>query len=109
MQVFYTAAGRREPIIGVVGALQYDVITSRLDSEYGVSARIEPASFALARWVVNPDADVPSLGGGNVVGADRQERKVILFTTEWELHYFERHHPTIALSSESPDSDLSLR
>ena len=27
MQVFYTAAGRREPIVGVVGALQLDVIT----------------------------------------------------------------------------------
>ena len=27
MQVFYTAAGRREPIVGVVGQLQLDVIT----------------------------------------------------------------------------------
>ena len=109
MQVFYTASGRREPIIGVVGALQYDVIASRLESEYGVSARIEPASFALARWVVSPDADVPSLGGGNVVAADRHDRRVILFTTEWELHYFERHHSAIALSSESPEIDLSAR
>ena len=30
MQVFYVTAGRREPIVGVVGALQFDVITSRL-------------------------------------------------------------------------------
>ena len=27
MQVFYTASGRREPIVGVVGQLQLDVIT----------------------------------------------------------------------------------
>ena len=33
MQVFYVTAGRREPIVGVVGALQFDVITSRLRSE----------------------------------------------------------------------------
>jgi hypothetical protein len=29
MQVFYVDSGRREPIVGVVGALQFDVITSR--------------------------------------------------------------------------------
>ena len=46
MQVFYVAAGRREPIVGVVGALQLDVITSRLQTEYGVSVAIEPASFS---------------------------------------------------------------
>ena len=33
MQVFFVAAGRREPIVGVVGALQFDVITSRLRTE----------------------------------------------------------------------------
>ena len=36
MQVFYVTSGRREPIVGVVGALQFDVITSRLRTEYGV-------------------------------------------------------------------------
>ena len=43
MQVFYVAAGRREPIVGVVGALQFDVIVSRLRTEYGVAVDIEPA------------------------------------------------------------------
>ena len=51
MQVFFTSAGRREPIVGVVGALQYDVITSRLANEYGVAAEIEPAGYAAARWL----------------------------------------------------------
>ena len=49
MQVFYVAAGRREPIVGVVGALQFDVITSRLRSEYGVEVEIEPAGYR--RWL----------------------------------------------------------
>ena len=54
MQVFYTASGRREPIVGVVGALQLDVITSRLRSEYGVDVSIDPATFTAARWVADP-------------------------------------------------------
>ena len=33
MQVFYRPGGRREPIVGVVGALQFDVIVSRLRIE----------------------------------------------------------------------------
>ena len=33
MQVFYRAGGRREPIVGVVGALQFDVIVSRLRTD----------------------------------------------------------------------------
>ena len=102
MQVFYLSAGRREPLIGVVGALQYDVIASRLKSEYGVLASIEPTSYALARWVEKADGTLPPLGGGSVVATDNHERRVILFATEWELRYFERHHPTIALVAESP-------
>ena len=55
MQVFYVTAGRREPIVGVVGALQFDVIASRLRTEYGVAVDIEPAGYTVARWLGNPD------------------------------------------------------
>ncbi len=102
MQVFYVSAGRREPLVGVVGALQYDVIASRLKSEYNVVAEVEPMSYALARWVGPTDHPIPPLGGGSVVAADSRDRPVILFPTEWELRYFERHHPGIPLLSESP-------
>src|SRR4029079_14588696 len=47
MQIFYVAGGRREPIVGVVGALQFEVITSRLRSEYGVAVEIEPAKYSV--------------------------------------------------------------
>src|SRR4030095_14188509 len=41
MQVFYVTAGRREPIVGVVGALQFDLIANRLKTEYGVAVEID--------------------------------------------------------------------
>src|ERR1700716_2289526 len=62
MQVFYLSTGRREPIVGVVGALQFDVIVSRLASEYGVTAEIETTGYTAARWVET--AALPPLGGG---------------------------------------------
>jgi len=100
MQVFFLSAGRREPIIGVVGALQYDVIASRLKNEYGVMAEIQPVEYAAARWLGS--ADVSSPGGSNVMAVDRHDRHVILFESEWGLRYFERHHPDVVLLAESP-------
>jgi peptide chain release factor 3 len=102
MQVFYVAAGRREPIVGVVGALQFDVIASRLRTEYGVAAEIEPAGYAVARWLDGPARPTPSLGSQSAVAMDRQERRVLLFGSEWELQYFQRHHPDVPLLAESP-------
>jgi peptide chain release factor 3 len=100
MQVFYLSTGRREPIIGVVGALQYDVIASRLKNEYGVVAEVEPVGYTSARWLGS--AGRPSLGGSNVMVTDRHDRSVILFESEWGLRYFERHHPEVVLLAESP-------
>lgn len=102
MQVFYLASSRREPIIGVVGALQYDVIASRLKNEYGVTAEIEPRDYAAARWLGNAASPPPRLGGTSVIAVDSHDRRVILFTSEWELRYFERHHPDVVLFEESP-------
>jgi peptide chain release factor 3 len=102
MQVFYLASGRREPMLGVVGALQYDVIASRLKNEYGVAAEIEPQAYAAARWLGDVDGPSPPLGGACVMTADSHGRRVILFTSEWELRYFERHHPDVKLFEESP-------
>ena len=102
MQVFYVAAGRREPIVGVVGALQLDVITSRLQTEYGVSVAIEPLSLSAARWAADETRPLPSLGGQPVVAVDRQERRALLFESEWELQYFQRQYPGVQLLAESP-------
>ena len=100
MQVFYLSSSRRTPVIGVVGALQYDVITSRLTGEYGVSATIEPVAYAAARWLSS--AGSPAPGGSNAMATDRHDRPVILFESEWGLRYFERHHPDVVLLEESP-------
>jgi peptide chain release factor 3 len=102
LQVFYVSAGRREPIVGVVGSLQFDVIVSRLRTEYGVAADIEPAGYAAARWLGDAGQPVPSLGGQSVVAMDRQDRRVLLFGSEWDLQYFERQHPDVLLLEESP-------
>ena len=104
MQLFYISGARREPIVGVVGALQFDVITSRLRTEYGVAATVVPMPYAAARWVADPARPLPLLGGQTVTATDRRDRRVLLFGSEWERQYFERQHPEIVLLAESPVS-----
>lgn len=42
-------------IVGAVGVLQFDVVVSRLKSEYKVEAIYEPVNVATARWVTCDD------------------------------------------------------
>ncbi|MFQ5623107.1 MAG: peptide chain release factor 3, partial [Paracoccaceae bacterium] len=41
-------------IIGVVGPLQFDVLASRIEMEYGLPVRFEPTQFTSARWLSGP-------------------------------------------------------
>ncbi|MCB1433134.1 MAG: peptide chain release factor 3, partial [Alphaproteobacteria bacterium] len=42
-------------IVGVVGALQLDVLADRLASEYGVPVSFEPARYEVMRWIASDD------------------------------------------------------
>ena len=40
-----------QPLVGVVGTLQLDVLQARLGAEYGIAIGFEAVPYALARWV----------------------------------------------------------
>lgn len=50
VQVFNPLDGA-PPIIGVVGALQLDVLVERMAAEYNLPVRFEPTRFVLGRWI----------------------------------------------------------
>ena len=45
-----------QPIVGVVGTLQLDVLIARMQGEYGVGIGFEPVPYSLARWVTGERA-----------------------------------------------------
>ena len=55
VQVFRPLANN-DLIVGAVGVLQFDVVVSRLKSEYNVEAIYENVNVATARWVESTDA-----------------------------------------------------
>jgi len=57
-----------QPIVGVVGTLQLDVLQARLVGEYGVAIGFEPIPYALARWVSGEKAAMTRFMAENRTG-----------------------------------------
>jgi peptide chain release factor 3 len=102
IQLFYpVATGSREPVLAAVGALQFDVVRYRLESEYTVETEMDPLSYSAVRWVSGDDAEITTIGNGRgrMRAEDRDGRPVILFTTEWDLRYAEENAANVTFSS----------
>ncbi len=54
-----------QPIVGVVGTLQLDVLQARLGAEYGVGIGFDAVPFTLARWVSGEKAALERFLGEN--------------------------------------------
>jgi peptide chain release factor 3 len=102
MQVFTLYEGlRSEPILAVVGELQFDVMKSRLESEYNVETTVSVLPYKLARWVdLDVDAVVKmTLPTRSKITTDNAGHPVILFSSSWELEYAEKENPGVAFLS----------
>ncbi|MCW5966794.1 MAG: peptide chain release factor 3 [Bryobacterales bacterium] len=99
VQVYYSvSAARREPILGAVGRLQFDVVESRMLQEYGAKVRMEPMSFSCARWMkADPDAmdSIRWPSRGIEVCRDHEGHLVCLFESAWDLRMISQNHPKV--------------
>jgi peptide chain release factor 3 len=98
MQVFVLHDGlRSEPVLAVVGELQFDVLQSRLETEYNVETTIAHLPYKLARWI---DRDVDDVARMNLpsksrIALDSSDRPLVLFTSTWELEYAQKENPGV--------------
>lgn len=98
MQVLYDAnAVQRDPILAVVGVLQFEVVQARLEEEYRVKTRLEPLPHSLARWVEGDEAQIEQLPWQYGVKKlqDRDGRLVGLFNSEHELAFYGNKFPEV--------------
>jgi peptide chain release factor 3 len=98
VQVFYDRHRReREPILGAVGVLQFDVMQYRLKAEYGVAVRFERLNFQHARWVGNEDFDPEQFERqtGATCLLDVEERPLVLFENDFRLQRALDNHPEL--------------
>ena len=88
VQVFFDRHRlEREPILGAVGQLQFEVMQYRLKSEYNVEVRLEPLKFQHARWIGNPDFDPDAFerSSGATCLLDIEQRPLVLFENDFRL------------------------
>jgi peptide chain release factor 3 len=98
VQIFYdVTALRREPILAVVGQLQFDVVRARLESEYGVATALQPLPHLFARWVDGPEEVFNRLPSRSEVllARNSQNRMVALFDSPFYLKYFAEKYPEL--------------
>ena len=105
VQVLYdTDPSKRDPILAAVGQLQLEVVQYRLENEYGVTSRLEPLEFSVARWVSGGWPALERVGRlfNCKTVRDAWDRPVLLFRNDWNLHQLQEDHPELELHGVAP-------
>ncbi|MDC0709993.1 peptide chain release factor 3 [Stigmatella sp. ncwal1] len=96
--------GMKDPIVGVVGALQFEVLQYRLEHEYGAKIALDRLPFSHARWVVGPNFEPKAFDweGNRQTVQDRDGLPLVLFRDDWALQHAEQKHPELKFLNEAP-------
>ncbi len=88
-------------IVGVVGALQFEVLASRIELEYGLPVRFEQSQFTSARWISGDKEAVENFTNINKqhISYDHDGDPVYLTRLQWDIDRVIRDHPEIKLSA----------
>ncbi len=88
-------------IVGVVGALQFEVLASRIELEYGLPVRFEASQFTSARWVSGDKATVDKFVNENKghMASDNDGDSVYLTRLQWDIDRVVRDYPDVNLTA----------
>lgn len=86
-----------EWIVGVVGALQFEVLADRVRTEFDVPVVFEPTSYYTARWVQGETSDIKRFIDANqmTMAEDHDGDPVFLARNAWHLGKAEEDFPMI--------------
>jgi peptide chain release factor 3 len=96
--------GDKDPILGAVGQLQFEVFKFRVQNEYGVNIQLQKLPFTLARWIVDASfpADEFDRREGYRAVVDRDGFTVLLFSSEWNLRWATEHYKNTTFYPTAP-------
>ena len=74
-------------IVGVVGALQFDVLADRIRTEYQVPVAFEPANLLTARWITGSAPMIKEFcdKNGTAIADDHADAPVFMARNHWHL------------------------
>lgn len=84
-------------IVGVVGALQFQILADRIRTEYDVPVVFEPTSFYTARWINGLPQDTKEFADKNRmnVAEDHDGDLVFLARNDWHLNKTAEDFPKV--------------
>jgi len=88
-------------IVGVVGALQFEVLASRIEIEYQLPVRFEATQYTTARWVSGEKAAVDKFAQENMgqMASDNDNDPVYLTRIQWDIDRVMRDYPDVKLTA----------
>lgn len=96
-QVFKPLVGG-EWIVGVVGALQFEVLAARIDTEYNLPATFEAAGIDAARWVESDNKEALETfmkNNQSSLARDHDDTLVFLARNAWHLNRTQEENPDL--------------
>jgi peptide chain release factor 3 len=88
-------------IVGMVGALQLDLLATRLSGEYGLDTKYEMSRFALCRWISSEDKAVLKSfieAHNSAIADDIDGDPVFMAPSAYSLNYDAERNPQIKFS-----------
>ncbi|MGK0289831.1 MAG: peptide chain release factor 3 [bacterium] len=79
-----------DPILGVVGVLQFEVIKFRLQNEYGVEGIFEGVPYTCARWYHSEDPKELKqfeTRYSDQIALDVDKKKIFLANSKWDIDF----------------------
>ena len=93
--------GMEEIIVGVVGELQFEVLTYRLENEYNVDVKLEKLPYEYIRWIENKEEiDPAKIQGTSDMKRikDLKGNPLLLFVNSWSVGMVLDRNPGLVLS-----------
>jgi peptide chain release factor 3 len=99
VQVLYSdLRGEQAPVLAAVGPMQFDVVTHRLEHEYGAAARLEHLAYTLARRTEPTSSErLTRASGIEVLTRITDGALLALFPNRWRLHAIAELDPDLVL------------
>lgn len=91
--------GPQAPLLGAVGAMQFEVLSARMMSDFGVEIRLSSLPYTVT-CPVSAEVAVRLAGRRDCEIVTRHAKAFALFTDEWHLRALQRELPDLGISAQ---------
>jgi len=89
--------GDASPVLAAVGPMQFEVVTARMKTEFGVETSVQNLPYGLARRTDAESAEELGRQRGVEVFTRTDGAILALVSDKWRLQYIEKEHPELTL------------